>query len=594
MRFKKRICLLLIFLLLEVISFGCSSPQADEKMVDHSISEEKNMQNSIKIQMIHFDKSFYHPGESIHLMLDIENDDGKKSVILHYEIRAVAQLVIGKEFEITLEKGINEIQLDIVLDLPAPHGYGLDIWIESADSEQIAELSSGFDVLNKWTETPRYGFLTNFSPNRQDIVTTIQALSDYHINGLQFYDWMYRHDQFLTTQDPYLDPLGRELSIQTVNKLIESAHQFNIAAMPYTAIYAASIPFSQDHPEMALYDRNGNPLMFGDNFLAYMSTKADSPWLDHLMTQFKAILQNTDFDGIHLDQYGDPKVGYDADGNEFDLAISLADTIDLTKEVVEEERKDGTVIFNAVNNWPIETVAPSNQDLVYIEVWSPYNWFSDIATLIIEAQELGDGKPVVIAAYLDPSYSHNLLLLDAVIFASGASHIELGEDAALLAEAYFPNYRHPSQETSAKLRTYYDFMVRYQDVIGPRTKDVTSKFSKNIVLEGYDSSQSLQTNKIMLVIRGEESFTAINLINFVGVEQAEWKQEIIDAPLHVEDLPVHVETGERKIKRVLFATPDSESIQFQELEFVSGANGEVTIFVPDLYYWDLILIEWEE
>ena len=143
----------------------------------------------------------------------------------------------------------------------------------------------------------------------------MQSLARYHINGLQFYDWMYRHEQLLTDTDPYTDLWSTvPHSIKTIDAMINSAHQYSIAAMPYTTVYASSMAFFKQHPDWAIFDLTGKPLFFGGNMMAYMDPRPGSPWTVHLLDQFDQVMQKTAFDGIHLDQYGDPKTGYDAQG----------------------------------------------------------------------------------------------------------------------------------------------------------------------------------------------------------------------------------------------------------------------------------------
>jgi len=86
-----------------------------------------------------------------------------------------------------------------------------------------------------------------------------------------------------------------------------------------------------------------------------------------------------------------------------------------------------------------DTVAPADQDVVYIEVWEPYRDFMDLYRLVSNAEQLGGGKPVIIAAYIHPSDSERPAG-DAVIFASGGYHLELGEPGAMLADPYFPKF----------------------------------------------------------------------------------------------------------------------------------------------------------
>ena len=171
--------------------------------------------------------------------------------------------------------------------------------------------------------------------------------------------------------------------------------------------------------------------MFGTDFLAYMDPRPNSPWTAYLLDQFDQILEKTAFDGIHLDQYGDPKVGYDAQGKSYPLDAALAQLIDAAHERVAALRPGGAVVFSTVTNWPIQTVSPSAQDIVYIEVRPPYTFYTDLEQLVHQGQALGKGKPVVLAAYIDPVLEHTVRLMDAVIFASGGGHIELGEKDGL-------------------------------------------------------------------------------------------------------------------------------------------------------------------
>jgi len=550
------------------------------------------MIQKIKISDAQFDRAFYHPGETVHIKISIETQfEQRKYIKLRAKIFYIMNEVEEIQKTLMLEGSTQSIELLWSPPPEAPKGYGIDLCIFSETGENLDCVSKAFDVLSTWTETPRYGFLSDFYTSRVDIPQTIRDITNYHINGLQFYDWMYRHEQFLTDEEPYHDLMNRELSLETVKNLISAAHERNIAAMPYTAIYAASIPFYEQHKDWALYGSDGKPLFFGENFLVYMDPRPGSPWVDYLLDQFEQVLDKIPFDGIHLDQYGDPKQGYDNFGNKFSLEQPLADTINLTKELVINHRKDGAVVFNAVTNWPVESVAPSQQDLVYIEVWPPYIWFDDLHTLITQAQTLGAGKPVVLAAYIDPALEHNVRLMDAIIFASGGGHIELGESNAMLADAYFPKYKVMSPELVEVIQRYYDFVVRYQDVIGPRTSDSTPEYARNISIDGISTSPSQRKNKVWPIVRQSKEFLAINLINLRGIESVEWAKELENAPLASGITEVRLSGFERKIEGVWFASPDEQNISLIPLDFTQDDENTIIFEIPSLKYWDLILVK---
>ncbi|MCL5429664.1 MAG: glycoside hydrolase family 66 protein [Chloroflexi bacterium] len=501
--------------------------------------------------------------------------------------------------EFSLVDGENPISITFMPPDVAPRGYGVELRLESASEEVLDSTSTAFDVLAHWTQSPRYGFLSDFPPDRLDIEETITTLNRYHINALQFYDWMYRHEQSLTKEEPYIDLLNRQLSLTTVNRFIASAQERNMAAMPYTAVYGASLDFYRQHPNWAMLKSNGEPFYFGEDYLVIMDIRPGSPWVEHMMSEFDQILAQTAFDGIHLDQYGDPKEGFDSDGNKYSLADPLAEFINETKVHVLAQREDGAVVFNAVTNWPIESVAPAEQDIVYIEVWPPYRWFDDLHNLIIQAQKLGHGKAVVLAAYIDPQNVHNVRLADAVIFASGGGHIELGEANAILADAYFPKYGAVGEELSIALQRYYDFTVRYQDVIGPRTQEATPEFSGNIEIKVLDTGEVINTaanavkNKVWPIIRTGENFSAISLINLLGLDAADWKEPITDAPSILGAMEVRIESLDRVASQIWLASPDSDDLSMRPLQF-KQKKGSLVFSIPSLNYWDLIVIEWEE
>ncbi|MCX8025950.1 MAG: glycoside hydrolase family 66 protein, partial [Thermanaerothrix sp.] len=379
----------------------------------------------------------------------------------------------------------------------------------------------------------------------------------------------------------------------TVDAMIAAAHDKGIAAMPYTAIYAASMAFYHQHPDWALYRSDGQPYVLGENFLVYMDPRPDSPWSRHLLAQFDEILTRMAFDGVHLDQYGDPKDAYDAQGHRFNLAEPLAAMINLTHEHVRRLRPRGAVVFNAVGNWPIETVAAAAQDVVYIEVWSPYTSFESLHVLIEQAQQLSSGKAVVLAAYVDPAHEVNARIMDAIILASGGTHIEFGEEEGYLADPYFPNYKTLSPSLGKFLSRYQEFAIRFQNVFGPTVREATADYASRIALPGVETSPSLQWNKVYPLVRESDSFTAINLINLVGLSNGEWNQPIPRPPFFLADQIVVLKDMSQPVRQIWWTSPDVEDFSLSSLAF-EQADGEIRFQIPALHYWGLILIEWSK
>ncbi len=531
------------------------------------------------------DRAFYRPGEAA--TFTVQASGGA---------RVTAEITHLTESVATISAELADGRAALTWTPPeiAPRGYGLTVTLLDADGAAVATASTAFDVLEHWLQAPRYGFLSEFQPGRDDAEATMAWVARYHVNGLQFYDWQYRHEILLPPDETYTDILGRRLSLDTVTSLINAAHARNIAAMPYTAIYGASPAFYEQHPNWALFAADGVPYDFGEGLLRIMDPTPGSPWAEHLLGQFAGLLDQTAFDGIHLDQYGAPKNGQNAAGERVELAEVFPQFIDLSAQVVREQRgADGAMIFNAVGNWPVETVAPAGQDVVYIEVWDPYREFLDLHRIVTNAQALGGGKPVIIAAYIHPNNAANVRLADAVIFASGGTHLELGEPGVMLADPYFPQFGEMNEELRTIMQRYYDFLVRYEEVLAVGTADATESRAAALVIDGVKTDGLRSKNRVAVIVRAGDGFETFSLVNFMGLRHGKWAETLFSGPDLLENLAIKLYVSDA-VQRVWLASPDGLDIAPQMVAFEAGEDDDgafITFTVSRLDYWTMIVVE---
>ncbi len=529
-----------------------------------------------------FDRAFYHPGETMHAQ-----------IVVPAGAKITATISDKSETVATLEASVidGKASLEWTPPATAPHGYGLDVQVTDVGGQTVSSLSTAFDVLERWIQAPRYGFLTQFQAGRNDIDETMQWLTRYHVNGLQYYDWQYRHENLLPTTDVYADVLGKEMSLTVVKQLIDAAHAYNIASMPYTAIYGASEAFYETHKDWALYKSPGEPHRLGDHLFVIMDPSQGSPWAVHLLNDFANVLDNTKFDGIHIDQYGAPKDGIDANGKEVQLDTVFPTFVNDAVDVVHQKRgADGVTIFNLVGNWPVETVAPSKEDAVYIEVWPPDKEFMDLHRIIANAQKLGGGKPVIIAAYILPERTTNVRLANALIFASGGFYLELGEPGKLLADPYFPKYGTLDDNQKDMLARYFDFMVRYENVLSLGTTDVTDSRAKALTI-GDVRTQSLRSrDRVAVIVREGQDFETFNLVNLLGLDHPNWDEPLNSTPTPVSNLNIKLEVS-HPVARVWAASPDNQNLALQAVPFTVEDNA-ISFTLSRLNYWSMVLVEY--
>lgn len=529
------------------------------------------------------DKSFYRPGDTV--TLDVETLQGSRvDARITFLTETVAEVVA-----VPVVDGHAVITWAPPAD--APRGYGITVTVYDEARQPIASEATAFDVLNGWIEAPRYGFLSQFTAGRADFAEVREWLLRHHINGIQFYDWQYRWEDLLPDTDNFVDGIGRPQSMTTVLGLVDTIRAINVQAMPYTAIYGASAPYLHVHPDWGLYDANGEINRLGEDLIVIFDPTPGSPWNQHLLAEFADVLDNTPFDGIHIDQYGSPKNGFDAAGNPVDLAEVFPQFIAQAKALVDEKRGDrGTVIFNLVGNWPVETVAPVNPDATYIEVWAPYEDYNDLIRIIANAQRMSDNKPVIIAAYIAPENVINWRLANAAIFASGAYHIETGEPGGMLQHPYFPNFGPIPEAERDHFQRYYDFIVRYENVLSLAT---VSERANAISLGDIRTRGLTAQGKALAIARAGETFETFSLVNFVGIDSSTWNGTTSVPPTPLHDVAFSIEVT-RPVKRVWTASPDGAATMDAAVLDFTVDNGVLRAELPAVLYWSMIVVEYVE
>ena len=521
----------------------------------------------------------FAPGQTVTFLIEMETS-APREITLQISIQHLTEQVAF--IEQTLQVAHRDQTVTVHWMPPAkPAGYSARLEILSGDDFPALYAATAFDVLSNWTDFPRYGFLTDFRASRADPEAVFQQLTRFHLNGLQFYDWQYRHDQLLAPMEEYIDPLGREMSLACVRRLVDVAHQHGMAAMPYLAIYAASADFWRAHLDWALYDEAGNPIPFGENFLGLMDPSAGSPWSEHLLAEASRALQSIPFDGLHIDQYGDPKRGWDSHQRPVDLPRAFVDFI----QSASYHHTDKTILFNAVGNWPIEALAESVVDFLYIEVWPPDVQYCHLAEMVLNAVRLSHGKAVVIALYLPASQPVNNLLTDAVILACGGTRIELGEDARLLSDPYFPKHEKLSASLNSQLRQLSDYAVRNGEWLRPHTLSVDEK---EIWSRGELNPEFISPNEsIWTVARRLPKQMVIQLVNFTNLASSPRWDEAHAFPAACQNVSIKIQMQQRPSQIFWDCPEQTHCLQLLDFEY---SNETLTVQIPHISFLGLIAI----
>jgi dextranase len=489
-------------------------------------------------------------------------------------------------------------------------GYLVDLYETVGGTEKVYG-SIAIDVSSDWTRFPRYGFLSEFGQlGSQDMDKVINNLTRYHINGLQFYDWQDKHHHPLagTVAAPaamWKDIARRDTYKSTVQGYIDRAHRAGMNAMFYNLCYGALSDAASDgvksewylykdaaHTQKDFYDLPNPPFKSAIYFLA----PSNIAWQQYLSGKNTDVYQVYNFDGYHIDQVGDRGKVYDYNGSPVELANTFKPFIESMKTAEPSKR----LVMNAVNQYGQQgSIAAAPVDFLYSEVWAPNEGYTDLADIIRNNDAYSsNSKKTVLTAYMNynlasaPGFFNTpaVLLTDAVIFAFGGAHLELGEH--MLGKEYFPNNNLAMKEDlkTASIK-YYDFLVAYENLLrdggGFNVPAVTCTNGK-MKLNNWPP----QNGSVSVVGKEFASRQVLHFINFANAATFDWRDTngIQTRPNTIDKPAIGLTTG-RTVARVWLASPDINSGVATVLPFTQTGSS-VSFSLPSLQYWDMVVVEY--
>lgn len=485
-------------------------------------------------------------------------------------------------------------------------GYYVTLW-DTKNQQPVS--STAVDVSSDWSRFPRYGFLSEYgeiSEKKEDSV--ISNLKNHHINGLQFYDWHYKHHQPLagTSEKPWdewTDIAKRRILKKTVADYISLAHQYNMKAMFYNLNYGILKGYDKNQlPDSVFMYKDPNHQEIDvfklpeEAFISdiYFTDPANKTWQNFLIGQNNEVYKVFGFDGFHIDQVGDRGKVYRYDGTDADLPNAFPKFISAMKKA----RPDKRLLFNAVNQYGQEEMANSELDFLYTEVWEPNDGFKELAQVLLDNSRFSGGKKnTVLAAYMDYNKANNkgefntpgVLLADAVIFAFGGSHLELGEH--MLGKEYFPNNNLKMKpDLQEGLADYYNFLVAYENLLrdgGTFQSAAVRSENPEFKINAWPPVQG----QIATVSKNVENRQVVHFINFTKANSLEWRDKdgTQAEPGVISKLSVAVNSA-KPVSKVWYASPDLAKGAPQELKF-SQTQNTVTVTLPDFKYWGMLVLE---
>lgn len=542
------------------------------------------------------DKAAYKPGDEIHFSIDKTLPSSAKIRFRNLSKVISETNVTGTTFTLTA---------------PATDytGYMVDIYNIENGVEKIYG-ATAVDVSSDWIKFPRYGFLSAYGQlSNSHMDSIINNLNRLHINGLQFYDWDYDHQQPLagTVANPalnWLDIASRTNYKSTVDYYINAAHNHNMKAMSYNLCYGALNDAAQDgvSDEWYMYKDQHHAEKVFLNLSApfksniYLTNPGNTSWQKYLAAKTQDMYDVYAFDGFHVDQVGDLGTHYDYNGNQIDVPKGFASFLSSMKTAAPTKR----LVMNSVNQFGQEgNIATSPVDFTYTEVWAPNEGYKDLANIIQNNIAWSNNtKATMITAYMDYNVANStgyfntpgVLLTDAVIFANGAAHLEMGDH--MLCKEYFPNDNLKMKpDLQQAIIHYYDFLTAYENVLRDggtfNQPNIISSDGKTIINNFPPQNQS-----ISVIGKDMGDKQIIHLINFANAASFDWRDTNGNqtTPNTFQNIS-YVLTTSKAVKKLWMASPDIDGGVLQQLKFTTSGNA-ISFTLPSLQYWDMIVAEY--
>ena len=522
-----------------------------------------------------------------------------------------------------------------VIEFTVPSADGRGYLVDAEAGRRHAY--TGIDASKSWTRYPRMGYVGDYSSSvssQAQLGTMGELAQKYHINSVQFYDWMWRHDDPVKTEngqvaDRWQDWLHRPVEKSVVQGFIQSAETNRIASLPYSMAYAALNDDYEQHgvqkswlinrtqpndkgqmetkpytEVMFIYKENGVEKWRSEEHVVDVG---DAAWRNLIVPRFNDQIIKLGFKGTHIDQLGSgaQTTFTNSRGEVIDLPWGFAQLVNDTAKATGKP-----VGLNAVDGFGASELAKSNASYLYTELWGAHETNAQVKQYLQQQRIDSQGKPAIIAAYMNKGENiddgkgkqtfntASVQLADAAFAANGATHLELGQNGdpqvkpgnytKMLEGPYFPDRnRYMQEDLKYWLPSYYNVITAYEQVLyGPQ---LTST-GRTVSIEGQPTSTDGAANTIWTNTMRNSTGDVLHLINLKG-DDGKWR----NATGKIEEqknLKVKYYVGQDGVPaRINLVSPDINGGAAKDLSFTKGTDAKgtyITFTVSSLKVWDFI------
>ena len=321
-------------------------------------------------------------------------------------------------------------------------GYLAEIYVADGIAEQTLA-TIGIDVSTEWGRFPRYGFVSHYGSDKtpEQVKKEVDMLNRYHMTGIQFYDWQWKHHiPFPQDSTKWKDIGLRNVYKSSIENYINQLHGVGSKCMFYDLVYAVTGRVVDGKPETVdnfdghdgissdwgwidLHEKKGGgydlrqvqyPLGAWPSI--YVMNPGNQNWVNYLSGSINKVYQNLAFDGFHIDQLGHQRDAYyvnlkskKVNGQKVYTDGDRRDTHDFEGYFanfinrMKADNHNKSLVMNAVSTFGgSKIVGTKNVEFGYNEMWGDDDYLWNYRK-IIQDNRRNNGKNTfntVFAAYL--------------------------------------------------------------------------------------------------------------------------------------------------------------------------------------------------
>jgi uncharacterized protein YegP (UPF0339 family) len=255
-----------------------------------------------------------------------------------------------------------------------------------------------------------------------------------------------------------------------------------------------------------------------------------------------------------------------------------------TRNIYVDGVLQNTVFFEGQGSW----------DTWSHKTWTQVNLTAGTHTVKVAYDAANSGAVNLDSLTLGTFDDHSIRLADAMMAASGATHIELGDNNQMLAHEYYPDHS-KSMRSSLKnaMKDHYNFITAYENLLFDANVVNNDAGSQFVQLTGVPVSGDGTGNTVWNIQKRTPDYNIVHLINLLNNDN-QWRNSA-SQPTFKTNVPAKIYIGgEETISNVYAASPDLDHGSTKELAFTTGtdANGKYVSFtIPELRYWDMIYMK---